>query len=58
MTEKYELKQIGFFVKPSVKAKLQSLAMENNRTLSGQLVEMINSEYKKMLKEQSNLLSK
>jgi len=47
-----EKTQIGFFVKPEVKAKLQSLSMENNRTMSGQLIEMINCDYKKMLSDQ------
>lgn len=55
--------QIGFFVTPEVKAKLKSLAMENNRTMSSQLTEMINRNYKKMLSaqsraDQSNALSK
>jgi hypothetical protein len=50
--------QVGFFVKPSEKAKLQSLALENNRTMSGQIAHMINASYKKMLSEQSKLLSK
>jgi hypothetical protein len=50
--------QIGFFVTPEVKAKLQKLAIEHNRTMSGQLTEMIVSEFKKMQDEQSNALSK
>jgi hypothetical protein len=44
--------QVGFFVKPSEKAKLQSLAMENNRTMSGEIAQLINSAYKKMLAAQ------
>ena len=50
--------QIGFFVSSEVKAMLQSLAMENNRTMSGQLTEMIARDHKKMLSDQSKLLSK
>lgn len=50
--------QIGFFVTPEVKAKLQSLSAENSRTMSAQLTEMINRDYKEMLSEQSKLLSK
>lgn len=47
--------QVGFFIKPSEKAKLQSLAIENNRTMSGQIVYMINSSYKKMLVAQKKM---
>jgi len=50
--------QIGFFVTHAVKAKLQRLAFEHNRTMSAQMTEMINRDHKKMLSEQSKLLSK
>ena len=44
--------QIGFFVTLDVKQKLQKLAIEHNRTMSGQLTEMINRDYKKFLSAQ------
>ena len=50
--------QIGFFVTPDVKIMLQKLAMEHNRTMSGELTEFILSAFKKMQDEQSTALSK
>lgn len=54
--------QIGFFVTQAVKTKLQSLSLEKGRTMSAQLTEMINRDYKKMISaqlraDQSNALS-
>ena len=55
--------QIGFFVTHAVKVKLKSLSLENGRTMSAQLTEMINRDFKKMLSaqlraDQSDALSK
>lgn len=54
---------LGINITSAQKAKLKSLATENGRTMSGQLIEMINRDYKKMLlaqlrADQSNALSK
>jgi len=50
--------QIGFFVKHSTKAKLQKLAMEHNRSLSGELTTLIEEALNKMQDEQSQFLCK
>lgn len=54
---------LGINITESNKAKLKSLALENGRTMSAQIVEMINRDYKKMLSaqlraDQFNALSK
>lgn len=56
--KKEEKKQIGFFITQETKAKLQQLSMSNNRTLSGELTELIESAFNKMNDEQSQALSK
>lgn len=56
--KKEEKKQIGFFITQETKAKLQKLAMEHNRTLSGELTTLIEEALNKMQEEQSNLISK
>jgi len=40
---------LGINIEASTKTKLKSLALENGRTMSAQIIEMINRDYKKML---------
>jgi len=51
-------KQIGFFITQETKVKLQQLSVNNNRTLSGEITNLIESAFNKMLSDQSKLLSK
>jgi len=51
-------KQIGFFITQETKVKLQQLSMSNNRTLSGELTNLIEAAFNKMQDEQSQFLCK
>ena len=56
--KKEEKKQIGFFITQETKVKLQQISMKNNRTLSGELTNLIEYAFNKMMEEESELLSK
>lgn len=44
---------LGINIAASTKTKLKSLALENGRTMSAQIIEMINRDYKKLQAKQS-----
>jgi len=56
--KKEEKKQIGFFITQETKVKLKKLSMSNNRTLSGELTNLIEAAFNKMNDEQSQSLGK